>query len=467
MSLLTKAGIKKLSELEIDVNKDWAAKEIKNLAAPAEANAAVRANAHLRAPDSTLLDGSTKAQVQDHAPQAHTLASHSTKAHAELTGVGSSDHHVRYTDGEAVAAVEAAGLALKPQAATLIVSAADSLHPERADYHCDGVNDHLEIQEALDALPATGGEVLLLDGTYNIEVSLAMDSYQTLRGCGPNTVLTTSTAITGLITAVGGSGTEKCAIVIADLRIDGASTCYAGIYWDYVDNSDIRNVWAHDCNFSKGVEEWAAIQLLNCDYDSIVGCRVFDSTLYGVQLGDSFGDVGLGGCTFVTISDNVIVGNDDQGLHLYYSNNNTITGNTVEGNGSNGIFLSVSNNNSITGNTVEGNSGHGISLFDSSNNNTVIGSTCIANSQSADNTYDNIYLLNSDYNLVSSNICRQGSLANQPKYGINVSNAACDHNMIEGNSLYDSGQTGDLNDAGTNTHKRDNLSKVGAWLADV
>jgi len=128
VSLLTKAGIKKLSELEIDVNKDWAAKEIKNLAAPAEANAAVRANAHLRAPDSTLLDGSTKAQVQDHAPQAHTLASHSTKAHAELTGVGPSDHHVRYDDSEAVAAAEAAGLALASGKNVKLVQALTSDH---------------------------------------------------------------------------------------------------------------------------------------------------------------------------------------------------------------------------------------------------------------------------------------------------------------------------------------------------
>jgi len=50
------------------------------------------------------LDGSTKAEVQDHTPKAHTLASHSTKAHSELTGVGASDHHTKYTDAEALAA---------------------------------------------------------------------------------------------------------------------------------------------------------------------------------------------------------------------------------------------------------------------------------------------------------------------------------------------------------------------------
>jgi hypothetical protein len=42
-----------------------------------------------------------------HHAEAHTLASHSTKAHSELTGVGTSDHHVRYADSEAVSAMGA------------------------------------------------------------------------------------------------------------------------------------------------------------------------------------------------------------------------------------------------------------------------------------------------------------------------------------------------------------------------
>lgn len=52
--------------------------------------------------NSEKLEGSTKSEVQDHTPKAHTLASHSTKAHSELTGIGASDHHAKYTDGEAI-----------------------------------------------------------------------------------------------------------------------------------------------------------------------------------------------------------------------------------------------------------------------------------------------------------------------------------------------------------------------------
>ena len=334
--------------------------------------------------------------------------------------------------------------------ATLVVAAANSLHPERADYRCTGVNDHLVIQAALDALPATGGEVKLLDGTYNVEVSLALDSYQTLRGCGRNTILTTTTANLDIITAIGGAGTEKVGILIADLCVDGPLTNDIGIYFNYVDYSKISTVWSlHNGE--------AGIQLNNSDFNTVIGNTCQEANRWGIYLYSSNNN---------TITGNTCQGNDDDGIWLSYSNNNTVTGNTCQGNGFDGIYLHSSNNNTVTGNTCQGNGHDGIYLY-SSNNNTVTGNICFENSQITDNSYDNIYLKSSDYNLIADKTCRRGALANKPQYGINISNAACDHNMIHGNNLYDSGSTGDLNDAGTNTHKRDNLSNVGAWLADV
>lgn len=54
-------------------------------------------DANARVQDSAKLEGLTKVQVQDHPPQAHTLASHSTKAHSELTNIGENDHHTKFT----------------------------------------------------------------------------------------------------------------------------------------------------------------------------------------------------------------------------------------------------------------------------------------------------------------------------------------------------------------------------------
>ena len=52
--------------------------KITGLAAGTVAGDAVALDVNLRAPDSTLLEGSTKAQIQDHVPQAHLLGSHTT-----------------------------------------------------------------------------------------------------------------------------------------------------------------------------------------------------------------------------------------------------------------------------------------------------------------------------------------------------------------------------------------------------
>ena len=333
-------------------------------------------------------------------------------------------------------------------AKTIVVAASNSLNQGQANYVCDGVNDEVEIQAALDALPATGGEVLLLDGTYNIEVLLVMDSHQTLRGCGYNTVFTTSSALSGVITAVGGAGTEKVGIIVADLRIDGASIAYAGIYWDYVDNSEVRNVWVHDCIGNMGVTEWGGIQLLNCDFDKLIGNRSYDNRLYGIQLGDLLGSAGP--CTEILIEANTCQGNGEGGIWLYTSNNNTVTGNTCQGNPT-GIYLDTSSNNTVTGNTCQGNGRDGISL-DASSNNTVTGNTCTENSQTTTNTWDDISLDSSDYNNVQCNTCRAGALANKPRYGINVSNAACDGNVVIDNDLYNDGfGTAPFSDAGTGT----------------
>lgn len=327
---------------------------------------------------------------------------------------------------------------------------------------CDGTDDHVQSQAAIDALPATGGEVRFFDGTYNIEAALVLDSYQTLRGCGRNTILTTTTAFGDIIYAIGGAGAEKVGILIADLCIDGAaggSEVGVPIYFEHVDYSRATGVWVRN----------------GCDY-----------------------------CIFLTQSDNNIISNNIFSgaiypcLYMDNSDNNTISGNNFGGAGEQGIYL------------------------DSCRNNIFSGNICQRNSQSADNTYDNIYLTGCGYNLIEGNLCRAPTIgttltvgepiaetdiavtntasfevgmgvvidlggvdeeyhrisaitagtpgiitidagltnnqgAGEPidvpeaRYGINISSATCDGDLVIGNDLYDSGKTANFNDAGTGT----------------
>lgn len=438
--------------------------------------------------------------------------------------------------------------------ATVIVAAFDSSLQAKAqaDFVCDGVNDHVEIQAAIDVLPATGGEVKLLEGTYNVEATVNLDSYQTLGGCGRNTILVTTTANLIFLGAIGGAFTEKVGIVVADLQIDGGAGAISdcGINFYYVDYSTIQNVYSRrhadygmliensdfntvEGNVCQGNSD--GIRLHASNNNTITGnnCPGND---YGIRLRDSNSNN--------TVVGNTCIGNTD-GIQLYGSSDNTVTGNTCQGNGAVGINLTASSdNNTVTGNTCQGSSSHGIILSDSDNNtisgntlqgnyngiylttdsisntisgntcqgntrrgihlynscdknlisdnncqdngwdgiyikncdgNTItgnicqgnglhgigiegcnngaiIGNTCTENSQDADNTYDDIYLEGSDYNDIQGNTCRAGAQANKPRYGINISDAASDENLVIDNDLYNDGFiTAPFNDVGTGT----------------
>lgn len=362
-------------------------------------------------------------------------------------------------------------------AATYTVAASDApaAWKARADTKCNGTNDHLNIQGALDA----GYDVLLSPGTFNVEVSLTLDSYNMLRGCGKSSILTTTTADVDILTATGSDGSEKVGIILKEFCVDGdagSATNDCGIIFEYVDYSTIQNVYSQD-NGEMGVF------LLRSDYNKVVGCtfqsndyalfldvstynNIFDNTCQGSATADIYaedasdhntivgntcdGTVGvwLYDSCFNTIVGNTLSENAEEGIDLQTnSNGNTVVGNTCKGNTLDGILVDSSHNNTIIGNTCDDNDKYGISV-NSSNHNVVSGNSCRGNSQDTDDTYDNIYI-DGDYNLVTGNLCRDGGGANQPKYGIHVAGGT--ENKVVNNDLYDAGKTAPYNDSGTGT----------------
>jgi len=332
----------------------------------------------------------------------------------------------------------------------------------QADYTCDGTNDHVEIQAAIDALPATGGKVLLTEGTFNIETSLTLDSYQTLQGMGRSTILTTTTADLDIITATGSSDSEKVGIFLTDFCIDGdagSATNDIGIKWTYIDDSKITNVYCID-NGEYGM------YLEYCDSNTVSFNTVTGNGYTGIfPINADNNDItdnictsnGWSGISLDVASNNSIVrnvctGNSEDGASLTTnSDHNTIMGNVCRANTLDGIALSVSQYNGIMGNVCQGNGEDGIDLATSHNNN-IIGNVCTENSQTTTNVGDDIFLNASDYNLITGNLCRAGGETNKPQYGINISNATCNENKVINNDLYDDGfVTGTLNDSGTDT----------------
>jgi hypothetical protein len=114
-------------------------------------------------------------------------------------------------------------LVIGPGSATTIqVAASDSTSSDKAtaQFVCDGTADEVDIQDAIDALPSAGGEVVLAAGTYRCSDRIRVWSNTILGGSGSSTVLEFSS---GFLNLNSGSGTT-----VKNLRITGSGMVYIG-----------------------------------------------------------------------------------------------------------------------------------------------------------------------------------------------------------------------------------------------
>lgn len=81
------------------------------------------------------------------------------------------------TPGTAGQFLQSGGVGANPswgnvtRSATFVVGASNSStkSKQEADYVCDGTDDQVEIQAAIDSLPASGGSILFLEGTFVLD----------------------------------------------------------------------------------------------------------------------------------------------------------------------------------------------------------------------------------------------------------------------------------------------------------
>ena len=279
------------------------------------------------------------------------------------------------------------------------------------DYLCDGTADQVEINNAITALPATGGEIVILDGTYNITAKINVTKNNvSIRGNGNATILKrmfNSSVQEGVITLTGRSGCK-----IANLQIEGNKTSYTdnNNYGIYLYDSSDNTVTGNTCN-----NNGTGINLTSSSNNTVTGNTCYNNNNYGIRLysssnntftgntcnnNGSYGIYLLSSSNENTITGNTCCNNDSFSIYLSDAHNNTVTGNTCNNN-SCGVYLASSNNNTVTGNTCNNNY-YGIRIYSSSNNNTVTGNTCI------DNTYG-IYFQTSNRNTVTGNTCIRGT----------------------------------------------------------
>ena len=333
------------------------------------------------------------------------------------------------------------------------------------DYLCDGTADQTEINAAITALPATGGEIVILDGTYNVtaKINVTKDNVS-IRGNGNATILKrmfNSSTAEGVITLTRRSGCK-----IANLQVDGNNASYTsnnncGVF---LSSSSNNTITSNTCNNNNcGV-------FLHSSSNNTITSNTCNNNYYGIYLDSSSNNT----------CNNNTYNNNKNGIYLDSSSNNTCNNNTYNNN-KNGICLdSSSNNNTVTGNTCNNSNDYGI-LLNASSNNTVTGNTCSSNNigiyltvssdnltTSSNNTVTGntcnsndygIYLYTSGNNTVTGNTCN-----NSNNTGIYL-NASSNNNTVTGNTCNNSNNTGILLNASSNNTVTGNTCIRGTGLA--
>lgn len=212
--------------------------------------------------------------------------------------------------------------------ATFVIAAVDSEDTTRADSVCDGTADEVQINAAIAALPATGGSVFLLEGTYNLAASIIPASNTAIIGTGFGTKLISGAGIE----VFNGGGRTK--VIIANLQVDSAKAIdfVRGVY----SNSRFKNLWLKTAVAADG------FALLAGSSNNVV------SQCY-LECGGAGATRGLYG----TLSDSIIIGNVLSGWYngINSSGDDSIfANNKILSNQSATTFIVSGDRNILTGN---------------------------------------------------------------------------------------------------------------------
>jgi len=306
-------------------------------------------------------------------------------------------------------------------------------------------------------------------------------SYVTLEGVGEASKLYLADGSNVNVIIAGENNTAYDYIVISNLQIDGnkanQTSASNGIYMArYLDNSKIENVYVHSA-YSNGIYFYgtgvggnkntiskskigfnggSGIYFNGSDINTVVGeNHIYSNTGHGIFANEARN---------LVISNNNIESNTGSGIFFDGSNNNLITGNNIQSNGGNGILLydrsyknnivannvqsntfvgidldAYGDNNQVVGNIVQYNGRHGILINRGAYYNVVSNNNLINNSQTSNNTYNEISIEEdntdySKYNIIKGNIIHCSG-TNKAKYGIYEESSNEDYNTITNNTI--------------------------------
>lgn len=319
--------------------------------------------------------------------------------------------------------------------ATLVVAAynASDKSKSQCDYLCKGTADHLDIQDAIDALPATGGKIYVTEGNFvGGQVSIPGGTARiTIEGAGIGA--TVYTAKNGLDDDVFTTTDEKHRnLTLKDFTIDGnKANQTAGSCLKLLDS------WV--CYFTRmkfiGAKEYGlevvagsggtadTIFITDCWAVSCEKENFYFATGAGIRMIGGHSSNSTRSGIWGNATESVIMG--------VVCDANTISG-IVWGGGTHSLV--------VTNNIVATSGGHGIYILDLEDS-IISNNVCIDNGSTLVNTYNGMYIDavndgSTDNLVVIGNKCMNQNTADQ-KYGIqttsNVHAVIIEGNDVENN----------------------------------
>lgn len=285
------------------------------------------------------------------------------------------------------------------------------------DYLCDGTDDQVEINAAIQALPSGGGEIVILDGTYNISATISINKDNvTLSGNGNNTVLvrqweapSSGTVSTFPVVSIWSRENINISLLCIDGNSFFGSSNNIGIYIYDSDNTKIKQ-----CKF---INNGVAITSSNSNSIEITD-NYFLNNYNSIRT--------VNNNLFFIIKGNFILNTSNYAIEFSYSSsvseyfyqtNSVITDNLID-TANYGVYINGSEI-IITNNIVTNCVNYGIRIFSSAlgifgNNNNISGNIIIKGSN-AYSGYVGLSLSSySQYNLVANNHLINGAnISNQ------------------------------------------------------
>ena len=328
-----------------------------------------------------------------------------------------------------------------------ITVAASDTQPEIqecANYICDGVNDELEIQAAIDLLgnfPA--GTVILLPGTFSTSDTIFLDHGTTLEGTRGASIIDYDGSDWAVSNDIGGLGSGTEATTVQNLTIKGNDG--GAVLFEFGTlNSVITN-----CILEA---EGATLPTV-----SIHGQNIRVTNNYILADNDANGFA----MSVLSFSDsNHIIANNNiygpGGITLSDSDGTNISGNNIAASftgASSGIHLTGGIGQAIISNNIIRDFGRQGVHVDSAEECSITNNLIMNCGQQTTNTYDGIFL---EGGAIAGTVDQLNVQGNQirgsdTRYGINVSGAGATDNLVTNNDLLFSGVTASFNNTGAGT----------------